>query len=157
VVSITEIHAGHAFNVIPDVATLRGTARTFGDSVREVIERRLNTMVPRIAEAFGATATLSYRRGYPVTVNDPVMADLVRGAATEVVGDGVVGIEPILGAEDFAYFLQQVPGCFFMVGVRNDAKHTGAPHHNPRFDIDEDALAVGMETLLRVTRKVLAR
>ena len=156
VVSVTEIHAGHAFNVIPDLATLRGTARTFSDSVREVIERRLGVMVPKIAEAFGASASLHYRRGYPVTVNDEAMAELVRRAATEVVGDGVVGLEPILGAEDFAYFLQRVPGCFFMVGIRNDAKHAGAPHHNPRFDIDEDALAVAMETMLRVTRQALA-
>jgi len=157
VVSITELHAGHTFNVIPDVARMRGTARTFSDAVREVIERRLQTMVPKMAEAFGATATLKYSRGYPVTVNDAGMADLVRQAAGEVVGtDGVIPTEQVLGAEDFAYFLREVPGCFFMVGIRNDAKHAGAAHHNPRFDIDEDAMAIGMETMLRVTRKALA-
>ncbi len=157
VVSITEIHAGHAFNVIPDSATLRGTARTFGEGVRELIERRLQAMVPKLAEAFGTTATLAYRRGYPVTINDAAMADLVRGAAQEVVGaDGVVPTEPVMGAEDFAYYLQQVPGCFFMVGIRNDTKHAGAAHHSPRFDIDEAAMAVGMETMLRVAMKALA-
>lgn len=157
VVSITELHAGHTFNVIPDTARLRGTARTFSEPVRAVIESRLGTMVPKLAEAFGATATLRYGRGYPVTINDGAMAALVRAAAAEVVGDeGVVPTEPVLGAEDFAYFLQAVPGCFFMVGIRNDAKHAGAAHHNPRFDIDEDAMAIGMETMLRAARRALA-
>ncbi len=156
VVSVTQLHAGDAFNVIPDEAQLCGTVRTFNPTVRDRIMERLGSLVTSVAAAFGATGELRVRRGYPVVVNDAAAADLVRGVAAEVVGpDRVLPHGPVLGAEDFAYFLERVPGCFFMVGIRNEAKGTGQPHHNPRFDLDEDALGIGVELLVRVAERAL--
>ncbi len=157
VLSVTQVHAGETFNVIPDTARLGGTVRTFDRAVQERVQRRMTEMVPQVAAAFEAEATLTYRRGYPVTVSDPAMAELVRSAAGEVVGsEHVLPVRPILGAEDFAYFLERVPGCFFMVGIKNEAKGTGAAHHNPRFDLDEDALGVAVETMVKVAERALA-
>ncbi|NUP98392.1 MAG: amidohydrolase [Armatimonadetes bacterium] len=156
VVSITQFHAGDADNVIPDSATLNGTVRTFDGAVRSRIERRLQTLVEQTAAAFGATAELDYQHGYPAVVNEPTMTNLVSRAAAEVVGEeAVLPLGPVMGAEDFAYFLREVPGCFFVVGINNEAKGTGQPHHNPRFDLDEDALGIGVEVMLRVVERAL--
>ncbi|MCC7495357.1 MAG: amidohydrolase [Fimbriimonadaceae bacterium] len=156
VVSITQFHAGDTFNVIPPYAELVGTARYYSDAVRDTIRGRLEQLVRDIPAAFGATGELTVIPGYPVTVNDRAMTELVRAAAAEAVGpEQVVPVEPVMGGEDFAYFLQRVPGCYFTVGIQNEAKGTGRPHHHPRFDLDEDALGIGIETLVRVAERAL--
>ena len=97
---------------------------------------------------------MEYRRGYPTTVNDKEFATLVQEAAAEVVGAASV-IEPrrTMGGEDMSYFLERVPGCFFFLGTRNEEKGCDQPHHCPKFDIDESALVIGVQTFLRVLER----
>src|SRR5438093_318117 len=117
VVSVTQLHAGHAFNVIPGRADLRGTVRTFGGAFFEDAPRLIEEAAHGVTAAFGARAEVRYRRLSGPLVNDERMATLVREVAGEIVGDDHVrtGVRT-MGGEDMAYFLQQVPGCFAFVG-----------------------------------------
>ncbi len=157
VVSVCAFIAGDAFNVIPDRAELRGTVRTFTPENRDYLERRIDELVSGIASAMRASATVSYTRGYPATINDGAMTEIVRQAAAEVVGqENVVDAEPMMGAEDFSYFLEERPGSYFFVGSRNEDRGLVWGHHHPKFDIDEASMAIGIETMLRTTLKYLA-
>jgi len=148
VVSNCVFKAGEAFNVIPDTATLMGTVRTFLTDTQDHLEKRMGEVASGIAEAMGGKADTVYTRGYPATVNDEEMSNLVRDAARGIVGDEKVQIaEPKMGAEDFSYFLLERPGCFFFVGTKNDEKDSGWPHHHPRFDIDEEGMTAGIATM----------
>ena len=156
VVSVCAFLAGEAFNVIPDTAELRGTVRTFTPENRDLLERRIGEVVRGVVTALRAEATVDYRRGYPATINDPAMTDLVRAAAAEVVGAGkVIEGAPMMGAEDFSYFLERVPGSYFFVGSRNEERGLVWGQHHPRFDLDEAAMAVGIEALVRTTLRYL--
>jgi amidohydrolase len=156
VVTVGQIAAGTTYNVIADAAVLKGTIRTFDADLRELVAERAEAVARGVAEALGATLTWEYTRGYPAVVNDPAMAALVRAATAEVVGaDNVIAAEPTMGGEDFAYFLQERPGCFWFVGSRNDERGLIHGHHHPRFDIDEAALAIAIESLAAVTLRYL--
>jgi amidohydrolase len=156
VVSVCAFLAGEAFNVIPDTAELRGTVRTFTPENRDLLERRIGELAAGVAAAMGATAEVEYTRGYPATVNDPAMTDLARAAAAEVVGaEHVIESPPMMGAEDFSYFLEQKPGSYFFVGSKNEERGLVWGHHHPKFDLDEAALAVGIEALTRTTLRYL--
>ncbi|MGC4108345.1 MAG: amidohydrolase [Thermomicrobiales bacterium] len=156
VLSVTANLAGEAFNVIPDSAEIRGTVRTYSGEVQDHLERRMAEVVEGIAKALGGSATLDYRRGYPCLPNDAGMAAIVRAAAIEVVGEDDVFEPPMgMGGEDYAYFAQAVPACFFWVGVRNDEKGLNWPHHHPRFDIDEDGMAAGIATMVAASIRYL--
>ncbi|MDQ3612936.1 MAG: amidohydrolase, partial [Chloroflexota bacterium] len=148
VVSNCVFKAGEAFNVIPDTALLMGTVRTFLTDTQDHLEKRIGEVASGIAEAMGGKAETVYTRGYPATVNDEEMSNLVREAARTIVGEENVQIaEPKMGAEDFSYFLLERPGCFFFVGTKNDEKDSGWPHHHPRFDIDEEGMTAGIATM----------
>lgn len=148
VVSNCVFKAGEAFNVIPDTALLMGTVRTFLPETRDMLERRIGELASGIAEAMGGKADVVYTRGYPATVNDEEMSNLVREAARGIVGEENVQIaDPKMGAEDFSYFLIERPGCFFFVGTKDDEKDSGWPHHHPRFDIDEEGMTAGIATM----------
>jgi len=149
VVSVTWIEGGSAYNVIPEKVTLRGTVRTFDEDVKREIHRRMREVV-------GARGTLEIRSMTRVLVNDPRMCRIVHAAAASVVGAGnVVTDERTMGGEDFASMLAAVPGCFFFVGSAADG---GAyPHHHPRFDVDERAMAIGLEIMTRAVRAYLER
>lgn len=154
VVTIAAIHGGQAFNIIPDKVSLRGTIRTFDARVRDRVEDEVRALVTGVGSAFGAEVHVEYRRGYPTTVNDPGFSVLTQEAAAEVVGSANV-VEPrrTMGGEDMSYFLERVPGCFFFLGTRNEERGIDAPHHCPRFDIDESAMIVGVQTFLRVIER----
>ena len=157
VVTVGAFRAGEAFNVIPDTAELRGTVRSFDPDVRDQLEERIEALVRGVAVAMRAEVDFSYQRGYPATVNDPAMTELVREVATELIGpERVVESPQIMGAEDFSYFLEAVPGCFFYVGSRNPEKGLIWGHHHPRFDIDEESLGTGIETMTATTLRYLA-
>ncbi len=150
VVSVCAFNSGDAFNVIPDIAKLGGTVRTFNPEVRDQLERRIVELATGIVAAGGATVEVVYTRGYPATVNDPEHTEIVRNAAVAVVGeDLVLDLPPVMGAEDFSYFLENRPGSFFFVGTRNAEKGLVWGHHHPRFDIDEESLGIGIETTVR--------
>jgi amidohydrolase len=154
VVTVGAFNAGQANNVIPETAELKGTVRTFDQTVRETIAQRMEEMVTGMARAMGATAVFEYTWGYPPLVNNSEMTEIVRQAATEVVGPERV-IEPpqIMAGEDMSYFLHEVPGCFFMVGSRNEAKGLVWGHHHPRFDIDETSLGIGIEVMVTTVQR----
>jgi amidohydrolase len=155
VVSVTQVHAGHAFNVIPGRADLRGTVRTFGGAFWEDAPRLIEETAQGIAGAFGARVEVGYRRLSGPLINDERMTTLMRDVASEIVGaDRLKTGVRTMGGEDMAYFLQQVPGCFAFVGsAPPDGK--ASPHHSPTFDIDEESLVVGAELLSRVAMRYL--
>jgi amidohydrolase len=158
VVSTCVFHAGEAFNVIPDTASLAGTVRTFLPETRDQMEQRITELVTGVAESMGATAKVEYTRGYPATANDPAMAELVMEVARGVVGEENVEVAgPKMGAEDFSYFLIERPGCFFFVGTGNEDKETHISHHHPRFDVDEDGMAPGMAVMAGTVTSYLNR
>jgi amidohydrolase len=158
VITVGQIAAGSAPNVIPDTALLRGTVRTFDKKLREQLARRVEEVAVGVSRAMRADCTCTYEWGYPAVVNEPTMTALVLDVAKQVVGaDRIAAREPSMGGEDFAYFLEERPGCFFNVGTRNEARGLIWGHHHPRFDIDDEAaLPVGVDMFVRLVERYLA-
>jgi len=157
VVSVCRFNAGDAANVIPDTAELGGTTRTVAQWQREEVKERLAALTSQVAAAMRATVDLRFTFGAPPLVNDPDMTRIVQAAAAEVVGPDKVEDGPLMVvSEDFSEFLSRVPGCFFFVGSRNPERGLIWGHHHPRFDVDEAALAIGVETMTRATLRYLA-
>ncbi|HEY7686036.1 MAG TPA: amidohydrolase [Gemmatimonadales bacterium] len=155
VVSVTQVQAGHAFNVIPAQAVLRGTVRTFGGRFWEDAPDLVRGTAQGIAAAFGASAEITFRRLTRPLVNDAAMADLMKDVAEEIVGrDRVKDGIRTMGGEDMSHFLAKVPGCFAFVGSAR-ADGTSSPHHSPTFDIEEESLVIGAELLSRTAVKFL--
>ncbi len=156
VITIGAILAGQAQNVIPDSAEMRITIRSFDPAVRKLQEKRIYEISEQIAAGYGATVSINYWHGYPALINDEAMSKIVQEAATEVVGtEGLLPANPMMGSEDFSFFLQERPGAFFNVGTRNEERGIRWDHHHPRFDLDEDGLAVGIEVMTRVVLRYL--
>jgi amidohydrolase len=156
VVSVTQIHAGTAFNIIPGTATMNGTVRVFDPGVWEELPARFERIVRGVCEALGCRVEIQFERCNRPTVNDPAMAKIARAAAAEIVGaENVLDDVRTMGGEDFSWFLSEVPGCFIAVGSRNASKGLTWDHHHPRFDVDETCLEVGAEVLLRTAQKFL--
>jgi amidohydrolase len=156
VVTFGEIHGGTRHNIIPDAVRLTGTLRSFEEPVRRLLAREVPRVARRAAAAMGAGLRYTYRPGYPATVNDPEMARRVREAAREVLGPaGVLECRPTMGAEDMSLVLREVPGCYFFLGSANRRRGLRHPHHSPRFDFDEAALAVGVEIWVRLALRYL--
>ena len=144
VVSVGEMKAGNAFNIIPDSVYLQGTARTFEPAVRSAVEESLRRIASHSCEALRCTAEFAYHRNLPPTVNDPAMARLGACAAEEIFGAGNVGeTPPTMVGEDFSYFLEKIPGAFFFLGIGNREKGYAYPHHHPKFQVDDGVLALG--------------
>lgn len=138
VVSFGTVDGGTAFNIIPDEVRLRGTVRSFEAEVQTVAEKRLREIADQTAQAFGASAFLEYKKGFPAVVNHPQAVDLVIEVAKDLFGDNCLQtINPVMGGEDFAYYLQKVPGAFLFFGAGDNCPY---PHHHPAFDFDERAL-----------------
>ena len=143
VVSVTQVHGGDTWNVIPDEVVLRGTVRTFETHVQDTIERRMKTIVDGIAAMFEMTVTLRYERRYPATVNSVTETGHAIAAATAVVGAENVDTDPMpnMASEDFAFMLQAKPGCYLWLGA---GRGEATPNlHNPHYDFNDDALAIG--------------
>lgn len=150
VVTVGAFQAGDNFNVIADTCKLKGTVRSFLPEVRDLAERRLKEIAQGTAAMLGGTATVHYDRGYPAVINSEQEAEIVREAACSVVGElQVEKMKPIMGGEDFSYYLQEVPGAFVFIGAGNPDKGAEYPHHHPRFDIDEQAMLISAEVLGR--------
>lgn len=151
VLSVGSFHAGTAGNVIPEEAHLEGTLRSFTDEVRELLRHRAKEAAVGAAAAVGCRAEFEVRPGYPAVVNDPAAVEALRSVAAEVFGESQVEqLEPIAAAEDFAYFLRERPGAFAFLGAGNQQRGITAPHHSPRFDIDESVLPRGVELFVRL-------
>jgi amidohydrolase len=156
VCTVGALIAGDAANVIPDTAILRGTLRSFDPEVREHLADAVERLCVGIGEAMRAEIEYEYRPGYPATINEPAMTQLVMEVAAEVVGaENVIEKAQSMGAEDFSYFLEERPGCFYFVGSVNEEKGLTWGHHHPRFDIDEESMAHGMEVMIRTVLRYL--
>lgn len=158
VITIGRMIAGTAFNIIPETAELQGTMRAFSKEHREKLVRRITEIASGVASAMGATCHIDFIDGCPPCVNDAAMTEVVHKAAVEAVGDGKVDDGDVVlttGSDDMACFLNAVPGCYFIVGANNAAKGADYPHHHPHFNVDEDAMPVGVEVLTRAALEYL--
>lgn len=153
VVSITTIHGGDAFNVIPQSIAMTGTVRTLDETVRAMVQERLERMVHGIAAAFGATGRLEYETLYPVTVNDPVGAERAASAAREVAGEARVhtGWPPSMGGEDFSFMLNERPGAMIFTG-----NGPSAGLHHPAYDFNDEVIAWGCSYWTTLVRQRLS-
>jgi amidohydrolase len=157
VVSVTQLRAGTAFNIIPATAWMNGTTRVFDRALWARLPGLFERVVQGVAQAHGCDAEVLYERGNQPTVNDPALCRFARAAAAEVVGGTHVHDDVrTMGGEDFSAFLARVPGVFIAIGSRNESRGLTYDHHHPRFDVDEDALRIGAEVLLRTARGFLA-
>ena len=152
VVTVGKFHAGTATNVIPDTATIEGTARTLSEAARNLIGKAIERRCAGIAEANDCDLRFDWIEGYPPTVNDALMADYVARVARQAVGsDKFLPVaRPSMGGEDFAYYLQKVPGCFFLVGVVPPGREHYPPLHSDRYDFTDAALGVGMKMFVEL-------
>jgi amidohydrolase len=163
VVSVTQIHAGEAYNVIPQSAVVRGTVRTFTTAVLDLIEARIREITDKLPPVFGASAVLRFHRNYPPLVNHPKETEFCRQVAADVVGHAnALEFEPTMGSEDFAFMLLEKPGCYVMAG-NGSGDHRAAGHglgpcqlHNPSYDFNDELIPVGASYWVRLVEKYLA-
>jgi amidohydrolase len=163
VISVTKIHAGEATNVVPDDCVVEGTVRTFNEEVLDLIERRMQTIAAATCDAFEAHCDFQFRRQYPATVNHVAETDFIR----RVLGDltsaqNVVEFRPTMGAEDFSFFLQAKPGCYFLIG-NGDGEHRDGGHglgpcmlHNASYDFNDALIPLGGTAWVRIAEAWLA-
>lgn len=138
VVSFGTVNGGTIYNIIPSEVSLTGTVRSLDSSIQALAEERLKEITETTCKAFGAAAEFQYEKGYPPLVNEENMADFVLEVAKNTLGEEKIkSIDPVMGGEDFAYFLQKIPGAFLFFGMGDGMEF---PHHHPAFDIDEKAL-----------------
>ncbi len=157
VISVTMIHAGEATNVVPDSCELRGTVRTFSLEVLDLIQQRMQQVAEHTSAAFGASCEFEFKRNYPPTVNHAAETAFVQRVLGEVVGDdNVLPFEPTMGAEDFSFFLQAKPGCYFTIG-NGDGAHREGGHglgpcmlHNPSYDFNDELIPLGATAWVRI-------
>jgi amidohydrolase len=156
VVSVTRIHAGDAYNVIPQTAELGGTVRAFSRDTMQAIETHLRRVAEGTAAAYGATATLDFRVPFAPTINDPEQAEFAAAICSELVGADQVDRNPplIMASEDFSFMLEKVPGCYLNIG--NGIAEGGCEVHNPAYDFNDQALPLGAAFFVRAVEARLA-
>ncbi|OOY10737.1 M20 aminoacylase family protein [Thioclava sp. F36-7] len=156
VISVTQIHAGHTLNVIPDEVTLHGTVRTLRPATRDFVQAEMTRRAEMIAEAFHAKAELIYQRRYPATINDPEAAETARRAAEAIVGRDAVQVDyaPSMASEDFAFLLEKVPGAYGWIG--NGSAEGGRNLHSPHYDFNDAILPLGVQFFVEVAQRALA-
>ena len=144
VISVTQIHAGDTWNVIPDRVTLRGTVRSFSPTVRDLLEAKMARRAELVCASFDATCRFTYNRNYPATINTPAETEIARGAALAAAGSERLhlGLAPSMGAEDFAFMLEKVPGAYLWIG--NGPETEGRNLHSARYNFNDDILADGV-------------
>lgn len=141
VISVTKIHTGEAFNVIPNSAEISGTIRTFKFLVREFVLKHFYQIVEGMAEAFGCQAEIEITEITPVLVNNADISSRVQSVVKSLFPDDILYTDArTMGAEDMAYFMEEIPGCYFFVGSSNPRKGLGYGHHHPKFNFDEEAM-----------------
>jgi hippurate hydrolase len=153
VVSICMFQAGHTDNVIPQHALLRGTARALKTDVRELLRQRIGEVIEGTARLYGATAKITYTNGYPVVVNRERETEFASAVAREIAGTNKVNTDmpPVMGAEDFAFMLQERPGAFIFVGNGDSAGL-----HHPAYDFNDEVIPVGTSYWVRLAETALA-
>ncbi|UIJ72379.1 M20 aminoacylase family protein [Aurantimonas sp. HBX-1] len=154
VVSVTQVHAGFAHNVIPDTAVVSGTARSLDPAMRDLAEERLRGIAAGICAAHGAAVDIDFDRNYPITINDAAEASFCAAVAGEIVGPANVDpdIAPMMAGEDFSYMLEEKPGAYIFIGNGDSASL-----HNPAYDFCDDAIAFGASFWVRLAERALSR
>ena len=157
VVTIGEINGGQNFNVIADEVRLTGTTRAYTENNRNMIKKRMQDIIDGVSKSFKAEIVLKYKEGYPPTVNHEDPTKLVLEASSMVGGKGAGYPYLSMGGEDFSYYLQKVPGCFFFVGSAPDKNNIlSTPHHCSHFDIDERSLLIGASVYVNLIDNILS-
>ncbi len=164
VISVTVIRGGETHNVIANRCILEGTVRAFSMPLVDMIERRMRSIAEATCAAFEATCEFTFKRGYPATVNHAAETAFVRGLLSDLVrSDQVLEFQPTMGAEDFSYYLQQRPGCYFVIG-NGDGAHRSVDHgagpcllHNPSYDFNDELIPLGATMWVRLAEAWLAR
>jgi hippurate hydrolase len=162
-ISVTQLHAGEAINVIADQCHLSGTVRTFSESVLDLIEQRMREVATQICAAHGLSCSFSFSRNYPATVNHVAETELARAVMVELVGESqVLPQQPTMCAEDFAFMLQHCPGSYCFIGNgsgdHRDIGHGDGPCmlHNASYDFNDDILALGAQYWVKLVERYLA-
>ncbi|MDQ0177188.1 M20 metallopeptidase family protein [Bacillus chungangensis] len=156
VLTIGKLDGGYRYNVIADVVTLEGTLRTFRNETKQQAKAHLYAISESVAKAMGAEAKVVYYDGYPATVNSRKWANLVKKTAQAALGEeGTPDIQPSLGGEDFARYLEKYPGAFFWLGTQLKNKEWQKPLHDPGFSLNEDALSIGTELMTNIAIEAL--
>lgn len=145
VISVTRVHGGTAFNIVPESVELAGTLRTFQAATREAMERRIRAVAEGVAATYRATTTIDWTTGSPALLNDAEATARLRAVAERIIGpDRVLESAQMMGGDDMTLWLQRAPGCYAFVGAKG-GDDTSWPHHHPRFDLDEAALPLAVE------------
>jgi amidohydrolase len=157
VVSVTTIHSGTTFNVIPQEVEMTGTIRTFDPAVRKTVLERFNQIIHGVAESMGCKADVQMIRVSPAVINNDAIAAAVQDSVRRVLPDVNVETMPYLtmGAEDMAFIQEKVAGCYFFIGSANAEKHLNYGHHHPKFDFDEQALVTGAALMASAAADIL--
>ena len=157
VVSVGTIDGGSRYNIIADSVTMTGTVRSLNKEGPAVVKARMEAILKGVTESRGASYTFEYIENAPVTFNDPELVTASLPALRSVVGDGLIAAPAQMVAEDFAFYQQRIPGFYFFLGVANPEKHITAMWHTEYFDLDEDALKIGMRAMATVVTDYLYR
>ena len=156
VITVGKINGGHGFNVIADEVKLRGTVRAMTEENRQMVKTRMQEIIDGIAKVSGAKIVMDYQEGYPPTINDTDASQKVAQAVDKIVSKGTIEPYLTMGAEDFSYYLQKIPGCFFFIGSAPlNKKLMSVPHHCSHFDIDERALLIGTSMFVQLIKDQL--
>ncbi|MBK9362246.1 MAG: amidohydrolase [Rubrivivax sp.] len=158
IVTVGAFHAGEAPNVIPETAELRLSVRAFRPDVQDLLERRITEIAHAQAAVYGATAEVDYQRRYPVLRNDPAQTEFCKQVVRDWLGDeGMLDItEPVTGSEDFAFFLEKVPGCYVFIG-NGEGSEGGCMVHNPGYDFNDRVLPTGASYWVRLAETYLKK
>ena len=151
VITVGKIDAGVRSNIIPESASMIGTIRTLDYDMQAHINKRMKEMVPAIAKAYKAEATIEIERGYPITFNNHKLVDQMLPTLQRVAGkDNVKNINAVTGAEDFSFFAKEIPGFYFFLGGMTPGNKNPFPHHTPDFQIDESGLLLGVKVMTNI-------
>jgi hippurate hydrolase len=157
IVTVGAFQSGNAPNVIPETATLRLTIRAYRPEVRDLLQERITAIIHAQAAVYGATAEIDYQRRYPMVINDPEQTAFARQVATDWVGEvGLIrDLQPLTGSEDFSFFLEKVPGCYFLIG-NGEGDAGGCDVHNPGYDFNDAALGTGASYWVKLAESYLS-
>jgi amidohydrolase len=158
VITVGKVNGGNRHNIIAPDVTLDGTVRALDESVRLRVKDLMKEILEKTAAAHGGKVKLDYRDGNPITFNDPALVEETLPTLRRTMGEAnVVDRRPVMGAEDFSFYQKVIPGFYYWLGVRNEAKGISAMVHTPRFDVDEDCLVIGVKVMATVVLDYLER
>jgi amidohydrolase len=156
VITVGTVNAGYRYNIIAAHSRLTGTVRTFSLEVQAKIIKRIKEILEGLKSIYGIDYKYEYKKGYPVLINNEKVARYIEETAEKIIGKGnIEHPKPDMGGEDFAYYLQKIPGAYYFFGASNVKKGVNSPNHSPTFDVDEDQLYTGARILKEAAMNIL--